>query len=203
MGGFFGVAAKEDCVFDLFFGVDYHSHLGTRRAGMAVYDQEKGFDRAIHNIVNAPFRTKFDREVNSMQGSVGIGCISDFEPQPLIVRSHHGTYAITTVEDEYLGKCANTYDNKCILLTALRDYLSALEGQGVIRAGSSGAELDAAASRACLLEQASGNSSEIARISALSNEELRKEDTGSHVFLQLYGKVLDAMEDFHIILQAQ
>ena len=93
MGGFFGVAAKKDCVFDLFFGVDYHSHLGTRRAGMAVYDQEKGFDRAIHNIENAPFRTKFDREVNSMQGSVGIGCISDFEPQPLIVRSHHGTYA--------------------------------------------------------------------------------------------------------------
>ena len=112
-------------------------------------------------------------------------------------------YAITTVEDEYLGKCANTYDNKCILLTALRDYLSALEGQGVIRAGSSGAELDADATRAYLLEQASGNSSEIARISALSNEELRKEDTGSHVFLQLYGKVLDAMEDFHIILQAQ
>lgn len=112
-------------------------------------------------------------------------------------------YAITTVEDEYLGKCANTYDNKCILLTALRDYLSALEAQGVIRAGSSGAELDADATRAYLLEQASGNSSEIARISALSNEELRKEDTGSHVFLQLYGKVLDAMEDFHIILQAQ
>ena len=103
MGGFFGVAAKKDCVFDLFFGVDYHSHLGTRRAGMAVYDQEKGFDRAIHNIENAPFRTKFDREVNSMQGSVGIGCISDFEPQPLIVRSHHGTYAITTV-----GRINNT-----------------------------------------------------------------------------------------------
>lgn len=103
MGGFFGVAAKKDCVFDLFFGIDYHSHLGTRRAGMAVYDQEKGFDRAIHNIENAPFRTKFDREVNSMQGSVGIGCISDFEPQPLIVRSHHGTYAITTV-----GRINNT-----------------------------------------------------------------------------------------------
>lgn len=103
MGGFFGVAAKKDCVFDLFFGIDYHSHLGTRRAGMAVYDQEKGFDRAIHNIENAPFRTKFDQEVNSMQGSVGIGCISDFEPQPLIVRSHHGTYAITTV-----GRINNT-----------------------------------------------------------------------------------------------
>ena len=97
MGGFFGVAAKEDCVFDLFFGTDYHSHLGTRRAGMAVYDREKGYDRAIHNIENAPFRTKFDKDVNSMKGQLGIGCISDYEPQPLIVRSHHGTYAISTV----------------------------------------------------------------------------------------------------------
>ena len=96
MGGFFGVAAKEDCVFDLFFGVDYHSHLGTRRGGMAVWG-EKGFDRAIHNIENAPFRTKFDKDMQQMKGWYGIGCISDYEPQPLIVRSHHGTYAITTV----------------------------------------------------------------------------------------------------------
>lgn len=103
MGGFFGVAAKEDCVFDLFFGTDYHSHLGTRRAGMVVYDKEKGYDRAIHNIENAPFRTKFDKDVNTMKGNLGIGCISDYEPQPLIVRSHHGTYAITTV-----GKINNT-----------------------------------------------------------------------------------------------
>ena len=97
MGGFFGVAAKEDCVFDLFFGTDYHSHLGTRRAGMAVYSEEYGYDRAIHNIENAPFRTKFDKDVNTMKGNVGIGCISDYEPQPLMVRSHHGTYAIATV----------------------------------------------------------------------------------------------------------
>lgn len=103
MGGFFGVAAKEDCVFDLFFGTDYHSHLGTRRAGMAVYNKETGYDRAIHNIENAPFRTKFDKDVNEMRGHLGIGCISDFEPQPLMVRSHHGTYAITTV-----GKINNT-----------------------------------------------------------------------------------------------
>ena len=87
MGGFFGVAAKEDCVFDLFFGTDYHYHLGTRRAGMAVYGAEYGYDRAIHNIENAPFRTKFDKDVNSMKGNLGIGCISDYEPQPLIVRS--------------------------------------------------------------------------------------------------------------------
>ena len=96
MGGFFGVASKEDCVFDLFFGTDYQSHLGTRRAGMAVYG-EKGFDRSIHNIENAPFRTKFEKDVHEMAGWMGIGCISDYEPQPLLVRSHHGTYAISTV----------------------------------------------------------------------------------------------------------
>lgn len=104
MGGFFGVASKNDCVFDLFFGTDYHSHLGTRRGGMAVYGRD-GFDRAIHNIENAPFRTKFEKEVNDMKGNLGIGCISDYEPQPLIVRSHHGTYAITTV-----GKINNVDD---------------------------------------------------------------------------------------------
>lgn len=103
MGGFFGVVSKEDCVFDLFYGVDYHSHLGTRRAGMAVYDPELGFDKAIHNIENAPFRTKFNSEANSMQGYMGIGCISDYEAQPILVRSHHGTFAITTV-----GKINNT-----------------------------------------------------------------------------------------------
>ena len=102
MGGFFGVASKNDCVFDLFFGTDYHSHLGTRRGGMAVYGKD-GFDRSIHNIENSPFRTKFEKEVNDMKGYLGIGCISDYEPQPLIVRSHHGTYAITTV-----GKINNT-----------------------------------------------------------------------------------------------
>ena len=95
MGGFFGVASKENCIFDLFFGTDYHSHLGTRRAGMALYDEEAGFNRAIHNIENTPFRTKFDKDVNKMYGTLGIGCISDYEPQPLIIRSHHGTYAIT------------------------------------------------------------------------------------------------------------
>ena len=102
MGGFFGVASKNDCIFDLFFGTDYHSHLGTRRGGMAVYG-EKGFDRAIHNIENSPFRTKFDKDMRQMKGYLGIGCISDYEPQPLIIRSHHGTYAITTV-----GKINNT-----------------------------------------------------------------------------------------------
>ena len=97
MGGFFGAVSKEDCVFDLFFGVDYHSHLGTRRAGLAVYDEKDGFDKAIHNIENAPFRTKFTKESAEMHGTMGIGCISDFEAQPILIRSHHGTFAIATV----------------------------------------------------------------------------------------------------------
>ncbi len=97
MGGFFGVASREDCVFDLYYGTDYHSHLGTRRAGMAVYDAKKGFDRSIHNIETTNFRPKFEKDIQEMTGHIGIGCISDFEPQPLIVRSHLGTYAITTI----------------------------------------------------------------------------------------------------------
>lgn len=96
MGGFFGVASKENCTFDLFFGTDYHSHLGTRRAGMAVYGEE-GFCKSIHNIENSPFRTKFEKELDQLPGHYGIGCISDFEAQPILVRSHHGTYAITTI----------------------------------------------------------------------------------------------------------
>ena len=96
MGGFFGVASKEDCVLELFYGVDYHSHLGTRRGGMATYG-EGGFNRAIHNIENSPFRTKFDRDVGEMKGHLGIGCISDFEPQPLLICSRLGSFAITTV----------------------------------------------------------------------------------------------------------
>lgn len=96
MGGFFAVASKNDCVFDLFFGTDYHSHLGTRRGGLAVYNKD-GFNRSIHNIENSPFRTKFEKDINEMRGNLGIGCISDYEPQPLLVRSHHGAYAITTV----------------------------------------------------------------------------------------------------------
>ncbi|MCR5742114.1 MAG: amidophosphoribosyltransferase [Lachnospiraceae bacterium] len=97
MGGFFGVASKENCIFDLFFGTDYHSHLGTRRAGMATYGAKNGFTKSIHNIEGSPFRTKFDKELPDFDGNLGIGCISDFEAQPILVRSHHGTFAITTV----------------------------------------------------------------------------------------------------------
>ena len=96
MGGFFGVASKESCTFDLFFGTDYHSHLGTRRAGMAVCGPD-GFRKSIHSIEGTPFRSKFEKELGDLEGNYGIGCISDFEAQPILVRSHHGTFAITTV----------------------------------------------------------------------------------------------------------
>ena len=97
MGGFFGAVSKRDCVLDIFFGVDYHSHLGTRRGGMAIYDPTVGFQRQIHNIENSPFRTKFERDLVDFHGCSGIGCISDSDPQPLLVRSHLGFYAIATV----------------------------------------------------------------------------------------------------------
>lgn len=96
MGGFFGVASEGNCNIDLYFGTDYHSHLGTRRAGMAVYGKD-GFAKAIHKIENTPFRTKFEKNLEKLKGNMGIGCISDFEAQPILVRSHHGTFAITTV----------------------------------------------------------------------------------------------------------
>ena len=97
MGGFFGTVSKRDCVLDLYFGVDYHTHLGTRRGGIIVHDAQDGFQRQIHNIENTPFRTKFEKDLASFHGCSGIGCISDSDPQPLLVRSHLGLYAITTV----------------------------------------------------------------------------------------------------------
>lgn len=97
MGGIFGVTSKTDCSLDLFFGVDYHSHLGTRRGGIAIFNDEGKFERSIHNIQNSPFRTKFEKDIDEMHGKMGIGCISDFEPQPLLVNSHLGSFAITTV----------------------------------------------------------------------------------------------------------
>ena len=96
MGGYFGVASKKSCTMDLFFGTDYHSHLGTKSGGMAVYG-DNGFQRIIHNIENTPFRTKFDRDLDELEGYIGIGCISDSDPQPLLIRSHLGEYALTTV----------------------------------------------------------------------------------------------------------
>ena len=104
MGGFFGATSKRDVVLDVFFGVDYHSHLGTRRGGMAAVDESKGFQRDIHNIENAPFRTKFAGIVDEMHGNACIGCISDSDPQPLIIRSNLGVYAISTIS------CINNAD---------------------------------------------------------------------------------------------
>ena len=97
MGGFFGAVAKRDITYDVFFGVDYHSHLGTRRAGMIIHDETDGFQRQIHSIENTPFRTKFEKDLRKFHGNMGIGCISDTDPQPLLVRSHLGVYAITSV----------------------------------------------------------------------------------------------------------
>ncbi len=97
MGGYFGAVSKRDCVLDIFFGVDYHSHLGTRYGGMAIYDREDGFQRQIHGIANSPFRTKFENDMSSFHGTGGIGCISDTDPEPLMVRSHLGIYAISVV----------------------------------------------------------------------------------------------------------
>ena len=97
MGGFFGITSKKDCMLDVYFGTDYHSHLGTRRGGLAAYDSEIGMQREIHNIENAPFRTKFENLIGKMKGTSAIGCISDMDPQPLLIRSVSGTYAISTV----------------------------------------------------------------------------------------------------------
>ena len=119
MGGFFGISSRVDCMVDVFFGVDYHSHLGTRRAGLAAYDKEIGLQRQIHNIENSPFRTKFEHALEEMKGTAAIGCISDTDPQPLLVRSCIGTFAITTVGivnnadeliDQYLSFSGGHFD---------------------------------------------------------------------------------------------
>ena len=119
MGGFFGIVSEHDCMEDVFFGVDYHSHLGTKRAGLAAYDPEIGLQRKIHNIENAPFRTKFSGIFDEMEGASAIGCISDTDPQPMLIRSHLGTYAISTIGiinnadaliDQYLSQRGTHFD---------------------------------------------------------------------------------------------
>lgn len=97
MGGFFGAASKNDCITDVFFGTDYHSHLGTRRGGMAAYSPERGFQRSIHSIENSPFRTKFENDAAGMEGKLCLGCISDTDPQPILVTSKLGLYAVCSV----------------------------------------------------------------------------------------------------------
>ena len=119
MGGFFGITSRQECMVDVFFGVDYHSHLGTRRGGMAAYDKKIGLQRVIHNIENSPFRTKFEHVLEEMQGTAGIGCISDTDPQPLLIKSCLGTFAISTVGivnnsaeliDQYLSFSGGHFD---------------------------------------------------------------------------------------------
>lgn len=117
MGGFFGAASKNDCITDVFFGTDYHSHLGTRRGGMTAFSPERGFQRSIHSIENSPFRTKFEGDISSMTGGLCIGCISDTDPQPILMRSKHGLFAVCSIGvirnaqelvEELLGKgCAS------------------------------------------------------------------------------------------------
>ena len=97
MGGFFGAVSRKNCKYDVFFGTDYHSHLGTKQGGLAFFDTEKGFQRQIHNIENTPFRTKFESDLNKMNGTIGVGCIADTDPQPLLVRSHLGMFAVANV----------------------------------------------------------------------------------------------------------
>ena len=97
MGGFFGAVAENDVILDVFFGTDYHSHLGTRRGGMAACDKEIGLQREIHNIENSPFRTKFQNVTKEMKGTAAIGIISDYDPQPLLIRSNLGVYAIAVI----------------------------------------------------------------------------------------------------------
>lgn len=116
MGGFFGVVSKNDAISDVFFGTDYHSHLGTKRGGVAAYDKEIGLQRDIHNIQNSPFRTKFENISEEMFGTAAIGCISDYEPQPLLIRSKLGAYAISFIgiinnADELIETCVNTNGN--------------------------------------------------------------------------------------------
>ena len=121
MGGFFGAVSKRDVVLDTFFGVDYHSHLGTKFGGMTIYDPQKGFQRQIHNITNTPFRTKFESDIATMQGTSGIGCISDDDPQPLLVRSHLGLFAITTVgiirnAEELISRYFSQHNNQFLAM---------------------------------------------------------------------------------------
>ena len=97
MGGFFGAVSRKDCKYEVFFGTDYHSHLGTKRGGLTFYDEEHGFQRQIHNIEKTPFRTKFENDLDKMSGTAGIGVISDTDPQPLLVRSHLGMFAISNI----------------------------------------------------------------------------------------------------------
>lgn len=141
MGGFFGAASRNDCVADVFFGTDYHSHLGTRRGGMTVYSPEKGFQREIHSIENSPFRTKFEHDIEGMKGNIGVGCISDTDPQPILLRSKLGSYAICNVgiinnAEELCSEFLEKNDASFETMTSGRLNSSALIGWMIAQKGS-------------------------------------------------------------------
>lgn len=173
---------------------------------LTAVDAEDNPDGLVNNgcliLVNDGRQIKLGRAVTSKV------TLADGEPELLKKIKLVATmdliryYAVTTVEDEYLGKCANTYDNKCILISALGDYMKLLESRDVLKAGSSGAQLDATATRAYLVERAGTDTAEVERVKALSDAQVVKEDTDSHVFIRLYGLALDAMEDFDICMEA-
>ena len=138
MGGFFGAVGANDVISDVFFGTDYHSHLGTRRGGMAAFDNEIGLQREIHNIQNSPFRTKFADIFDDMKGTAAIGCISDFDPQPLLIRSKFGSYAICVIGminnakeliDEYLNETGGHFNAMTAGLTNSTELVAALINQ--------------------------------------------------------------------------
>ncbi|MGN0670521.1 MAG: amidophosphoribosyltransferase, partial [Oscillospiraceae bacterium] len=141
MGGFFGAASRNDCVDDVFFGTDYHSHLGTRRGGMTIYSPEKGFQREIHSIENSPFRTKFEHDIEVMKGNIGVGCISDTDPQPILLRSKLGSYAVCNVgiinnADELCNEFLEKNDASFETMTSGRLNSSALIGWMIAQKGS-------------------------------------------------------------------
>ena len=138
MGGFFGAVSSNDCVQDVFFGTDYHSHLGTRRGGITAFSPERGFQRGLHSIENSPFRTKFEKDMDSMRGNICIGCISDTDPQPMLIRSALGTYAICTVgvvnnADELIEKGRILVNNKPAITGAKVDKNDKVCYNGKIR----------------------------------------------------------------------
>jgi amidophosphoribosyltransferase len=123
MSGFFGSISKHDCVFDVFYGTDYHSHLGTKRAGLAYFSKEKGFQRAIHNIEDGYFRNKFESDVKGFSGNSGIGVISDTEAQPIMVTSHIGRFAVATV-----SKIVNIDELEAYFLKQRRTFTEMSDG---------------------------------------------------------------------------
>ncbi len=225
MGGFFGVVSKRDAIGDVFFGTDYHSHLGTRRAGVAAYDKNVGLQRDIHNIQNSPFRTKFENIYDEMQGTSAIGCISDFEPQPLLIRSHLGTYAICVIGmvnnaqdliEKYLAYIGGHFDamtggkvNSTELVAALIDQKTdfvegirfaqqEIEGSASILILKSGGNIIAARDRLGRIPISIGQNEDG---HSVSFERFAHEKTGYHIIKELGpGEIVELTADSCTVL---